>query len=169
MAARLIVFAGLPGVGKTTIARALSARLSAVYLRIDEIEQAIQQSGIPPGEIGPAGYVVAGALAVSNLRNGLIVVADCVNGVPESRQGWRDTAERAGVALLEIEIICSDGAEHQRRVETRRPDIAGHVVPTWQSVAAQHFSPWPEPHVVIDTTYLSAEQAVLRIVEELIR
>lgn len=35
---RLIVFAGLPGVGKTHLARQLAATLHAVYLRIDALE-----------------------------------------------------------------------------------------------------------------------------------
>ncbi len=38
----LIVFSGLPGTGKTTIANDLAAMTSAVYLRIDTIEQAIR-------------------------------------------------------------------------------------------------------------------------------
>gem|GEM_PF-3461273 len=37
----LIVFGGLPGTGKTTLARELARLLSATYLRIDSIEQAI--------------------------------------------------------------------------------------------------------------------------------
>ncbi len=40
----LIVFSGLPGTGKTTIANDLAATTGAVYLRIDTIEQAIRNS-----------------------------------------------------------------------------------------------------------------------------
>ena len=36
----LIVFSGLPGTGKTTIAKALAAATAAVYLRVDTIEHA---------------------------------------------------------------------------------------------------------------------------------
>lgn len=46
----LIIFSGLPGSGKSTIARALAQRLGAVYLRIDTIEQAIrdaERTGLP--------------------------------------------------------------------------------------------------------------------------
>ncbi len=35
----LIVFGGLPGTGKTTLARAFAQRRRATYLRIDTIEQ----------------------------------------------------------------------------------------------------------------------------------
>lgn len=39
MRPRLFIFSGLPGVGKTTLARELSAYCHAVYCRIDTIEQ----------------------------------------------------------------------------------------------------------------------------------
>jgi predicted kinase len=38
----LIVFGGLPGVGKSTIATMLSRRLGATHLRIDSIVQALR-------------------------------------------------------------------------------------------------------------------------------
>jgi predicted kinase len=161
----LILLGGLPGVGKTTIARALAQRLGATYVRIDEIEQALRASGLP--EIGPAGYGVANALAASNLANGQNVVADCVNPVPESRQGWRDTAARVGAPLLEVALICSDSAEHRRRVETRRADIAGHSLPDWPSVIAQEFSDWPEAHLLIDTAIYDVEASIGLILQRI--
>jgi predicted kinase len=41
----LIVLRGLPGVGKTAIARELARTLGAVHLRIDSIEQALRSAG----------------------------------------------------------------------------------------------------------------------------
>jgi predicted kinase len=38
----LIILGGLPGTGKTVIARELARQLGAVYLRIDSIEQVIR-------------------------------------------------------------------------------------------------------------------------------
>jgi predicted kinase len=159
----LVVFGGLPGTGKTTIARAIAVRLSATYLRIDEIEQAIRSAG-DLADVGQTGYAVANALAASNLRNGSLVLADCVNPVRESRQGWRETAARVQKPLLEVEFICSDPAEHRRRVEERRSDIDGLVPPTWQEVLGREYSPWPEPHLVIDTATLAPPEAI-RVVE----
>lgn len=156
----LVVFGGLPGTGKTTIARAIARRQSAVYLRIDEIEQAIRSAGVPKSTVGPSGYVVANALAASNLSNGCLVIADCVNPVEESRQGWRATAARAQSRLLEVEIVCSDPIEHRRRVEERSADIEGLDPPSWDSVKAHHYLPWHEDHLVIDTALVAAHEAV---------
>ena len=159
----LIVVCGLPGTGKTTIARRLAARRTATYLRIDAIEQAIRAAGVLAGDIGPAGYYVANALAASNLANGLTVVADCVNPIPESREGWRTTAAHAKTKLVEIEVICSDPAEHRRRIERRQPDIDGLILPTWRDVLERDYALWEQPHLVIDTASLSPEEAVALI------
>jgi predicted kinase len=40
----LIIFAGLPGVGKTTLAKAVAREWKAVYLLINTIEQALRFS-----------------------------------------------------------------------------------------------------------------------------
>ncbi len=72
----LIVFGGLPGTGKTTLARAIAIDRAATYLRIDTIEQALQASGMLAGDVGPAGYLAAYSLAESNLLLGHAVVAE---------------------------------------------------------------------------------------------
>jgi predicted kinase len=145
---------------QTTIAKILAARLSATYLRIDEIEHALRSAAGFERDIGPAGYAVTNALAASNLAIGRHVVADCVNPVRESREGWRDVASRAGVALIEVEVICSDATEHRRRIEDRLADIAGFELPIWQSVLQHEYEAWPEPHLVIDTATLKSDEAV---------
>ena len=147
----LIVFAGLPGVGKTTISRAVATRLAAVWLRVDAIEQAIRTAGDLPGGVGAAGYAAAQTIAEANLALGRTVVADCVNPVPESRAGWRAAAARAGVRIIDVEVVCSDPAEHRRRVETRASDIAGLVLPTWEAVERHDYRAWDRPAIVLDS------------------
>ena len=53
----LLVFGGLPAVGKTAIATVTARGIGAVHLRIDSIEQALRNADVAIS--GPEGYVVA--------------------------------------------------------------------------------------------------------------
>lgn len=152
----LIVFGGLPGTGKTTLARLVAQQKRAAYLRIDSIEQAIRASGMLAGEVGPSGYLVAYALAEANLALGQDVVADSVNPLAVTRSAWRRAAANASSLCIEIEIICSDLVEHRRRVETRKADIAGFRVPSWDDVQQRAYEAWGTPRLVLDTAGRSA-------------
>jgi predicted kinase len=147
----LIVFSGLPGTGKTTLARAIAAERGATWLRIDAIEQALRASGALAGGVGPAGYMVGYALAEANLRLGQAVVADSVNPLGITRAAWRAVAAHAGVPCLEIELVCADATEHRRRVETREADLPGHTLPRWEEVVHHDYEPWDTPRLRIDT------------------
>lgn len=144
----LIVFGGLPATGKTTLSRQLTRRIAASYIRVDAIEQSLRVAG---QDVGPIGYVIANALAAENLRLGRVVVADCVNPVLASRDGWRQTALQSSARIAEIEVICSDVALHRQRAEARASDLAGLKLPTWQDIVSRDYEPWDRDHLVLDT------------------
>jgi predicted kinase len=146
----LIVMSGLPGTGKSTLARALAAADGAVQLRIDVIEQAIVRAGLATRP-GPAGYSVGYALAEDLLRQGHPVIGDSVNPLPVTRKAWRAVALRAGVGCVEVEVICSDPAEHEARVTRRTSDIPDLRLPTWADVQAREYLPWGGDRIVVDT------------------
>jgi predicted kinase len=164
-AGMLYIFAGLPGAGKTALSRRLARDLPAVHLRIDTIEQALRDGGVRL--TGPEGYLVAYRVAEDNLRAGLHVVADSVNPLRITRAAWRDAAERAGAHWVEIEVVCSDAAEHRARVETRHSDIAGFAVPTWDAVVGREYEPWDLDHLVIDTAGRPLEESVETLYRQL--
>ena len=150
--------------GKTAIATALARQNEAVHIRIDSIEQALRNANIAMS--GPEGYQVAYAIAEDNLRLDRTVIADSVNPVEVTRAAWRNVAKRAGKPCIEIEFVCSDEAEHRRRVESRMADIAGLRLPTWQEVCVREYEPWGAS-IVIDTAGKSIEDCVKALREEL--
>lgn len=164
----LIAFGGLPGTGKTAIARELAREVGAVYLRIDSIEQAIRASGILDEPIEDGGYRVAYALAEENLRVAKTVIADCVNPLQITRDAWVAVADRAGASVVEVEVICSDSKQHQQRIEDRVSDISGLKLPTWEEVASREYEPWQRKHVVIDTANRSVGDSVNELLKLLL-
>jgi predicted kinase len=156
----LIILGGLPGTGKTTIARELARQLGAVHVRIDSIEEAILDSGVLSSPINDAGYRVGYGVAADNLRIGRTVIADSVNPIPLSRDAWIEVANHAQVSAVEIEVTCSDAKQHQQRVEARISDIPRSRSLTWQDVVSRDYRPWDREHIVIDTASRTVEQVV---------
>lgn len=163
----LIVFAGLPGSGKSSIARELAREIHAVWLRLDSIEQAIRESSVGAGSVDDAGYRAAYAVAEDNLRLGRDVVGDSVNACSLTRSAWRDVGLRAGAQILEIETICSDPIAHRRRIETRDHEVPGLVPPNWQAVISRDYEPWDRDHLTIDTAECSIADCTKRVLAAL--
>lgn len=159
----LVVIGGLPATGKSTIAIALARRTASPYVRVDRIEQAIVAWSPLSHPLGPVGYAVAHSLAQEQLQLGLDVIVECVNPLAVTRDGWLGTAGTAGAVLIEVEVICSDEAEHRRRVETRTTDVEGLAKPTWTAVVEREYEPWTRERLVIDSATTSPENAAYAI------
>lgn len=161
----LHIFGGLPGTGKSTLARHLASKRKAAYLRVDTIEHAIRETG---GSVtGPEGYNIAYRLARDNLKLGVPVVADTVNPLGITRRAWREVALEVDVPFVEIEVICSNAAEHRQRVEARQADIPGFQLPTWKDVVQREYEPWDTQHIVIDTAGQTPTQSIAALEQAL--
>ena len=139
---RLIVLCGLPGTGKSTLARALAPRIGAAWLRVDTIEDALG------GVEGAEGYRVMTAVAGDLLGTGLPVIADAVHPVPETLDVWRVVAARCGARIEVVELVCGDPAAHAARIASRR--AATGAGPDWAAVTARDYTA-PEGAVRLET------------------
>lgn len=145
----LYIFGGLPGTGKTELSKYLAETIRATYLRIDTIEQTMRDRGI--NDIEDEGYQIAFKISADNLKLGHAVVADSTNPIDISRKAWRMVALSQRVGFCEIEIVCSDLAEHKKRVETRQSDIDSLKLPSWNDVVNCEYHPWMTERIIIDT------------------
>ena len=163
----LVSFSGLPGVGKTTLARHLGPIINAVHLRVDSAETAMRSSVLELPSIEDLGYLALAAVAKDNLLLGFNVIADTVNPIEITRDLWAATAKEGTADLLNVEVVCSDKSVHRARVEGRESDIVGLVCPTWERVIKREFEPWLSDRIIVDTSTASIEENVARIVDEL--
>ena len=131
----LIILGGLPGTGKTTIARELARQLGALYLRIDSIEQAIRDFRAVSKPLDDAGYRIAYVIAEDNLRLGRTVVADSVNPIEVTNES---KCFQAAVA---------------RRVRTAATNLSGDSLPTTVEIpAVEANADTPSPSKVVNIT-----------------
>ncbi len=163
----LLILSGLPGAGKSTLAQQVARETGAVYLRIDTLEQGLRDLCGPV--VADEGYRLAYRIAADNLRVGSSVIADSCNPLEITRRAWRQVARGEGARHLEVEVVCSDAAEHRRRVETRASDVPGLVLPTWEAVRCRDYEAWSTERLVIDTAHepppVAAARIVARVVE----
>lgn len=145
---KLIVMAGLPGAGKSTIGNIVGARLGATVVSVDPIESAILRAGIDADQAtGLAAYLVAEEIARRELEAGRTVIVDAVNAVEAARLQWRDLAEQTDARLLVIEVVCSDEVLHRTRLEKRERGLPHLDEITWRAVeqSLDGYAPWTGP------------------------
>lgn len=160
----LVVISGMPGVGKTTVADLVGARLDAVRLSIDPVEEALLAAGSAPGwKTGVAAYEAVRAMAELNMNAGRPVVVDAVNDSEPARETWRRAVAPAGAALCWVVLTMSDTAGHVSRLQGRDRGFVHVPEPTWTEVTARKMAPWVDRHRMIDVTGSAVEQIVAEV------
>jgi predicted kinase len=161
----LFIFSGLPGVGKTTLARQLAQATGAVFLRIDTIEQGLRE--ICGLSVGGEGYRLSYRIASDNLQQGHNVIADCCNPVTLTRNEWNAVAQANTALCINIEVICSNQDEHRRRVENRVSDITGFRLPSWPEVLQREYHAWHQNVIRIDTAGTSPDECLATLLAKI--
>ncbi len=149
----LVVTSGLPGVGKTAMARELARRCSLFHIELDHLEAALFRQGFSGEQLGWVGYEMITALAADNLAIGHSVLLDSVGWTTAVRQRWAELAAEQHAEFRPIEVICSDRQVHRERLERRRRDLEGFPETSWDDVqdARERYEPWAADRLMLDT------------------
>jgi predicted kinase len=155
---KLIIFSGLPGTGKSTLAEAVGKALEIPVFAKDWLEAALLRSGLKPTSadksLGYAGYELLTVLAKRQLMLGQSVILDSVAASRTIRDTWLSLTEQYNADYRVIECICSNESLHRSRLKQRQRNIPGWHELEWSEVerVEQYYFLWEEERLTLDMT-----------------
>jgi predicted kinase len=120
----LVQLSGVPGTGKSTLARAIAEATGFLVVDTDILKSSLITSGVPVAAAGRATY--SGAIAVTQdlLAQGRSVVLDSPCRYRQLLDAGRRIASEAGVRYAFIELWARDWSVVLSRLDGRAPMVS---------------------------------------------
>ena len=147
----LVIFSGLPGTGKSTLANRLARELRWPLLCIDDVVGEVPENpGIP---FWDSKVEILLRLTEVQLELGLSVIVDSVF-MNMDRNHAQELARKHDARFLPIYIYISDDKVWEQRVTARYDEMNNRAVATWERIQHQRerFREWkPDTALFIDS------------------
>ena len=148
---RLVIFSGLPGTGKSTLANRLARELRVPLLCIDDVIGEVPEN--PGIAFWDSKVTILLDLIETQLELGLSVIADSVF-MNMDRYHAQELARRYQTRFLPIYVYISDDKIWEERVTARFKELNNKNVASWERIQHQRerFREWePETALFVDS------------------
>ncbi|MBZ0293217.1 MAG: ATP-binding protein [Anaerolineae bacterium] len=148
----LILFAGMPGSGKTTLARLVARRLEIPIFAKDRVQRVLRDHHLTAENTGDGYYIILDQ-ADEQLGLGISVILDATFPLDHFRTVASEIAARHTANFCPIYCYCSDDAAWQERMQDRVHYIPGWKPVGWNDVLRmrEYYQPWGENAFHVDS------------------
>ena len=151
----LVVYCGLPGVGKSTVSRYTADQLGASRHRSDEVRQELfEEPSYTPAELR-ATYEELLERARADLEAGRDVVVDATFRERPERDRAAAVAEETGATVTFVRVTCSPEVVRER-LQARTDDPSDADLAVYRE-HRESFEPLVREHVTVDNSGSLAE------------
>jgi predicted kinase len=163
----LVVMVGLPGTGKSHLAREIARRVPVDIVETDDIRLRLAPRPEYTADENRQVFGAAHGQLASLLNRGRSVVFDATNIFESGRRTLYRLADRAGARLLIVRTVAPDEVVERRlRDRTTGADSADRSEAGWEVYIRMkaEFKEIQRPHLVVDTS-MELEPAVREIAQ----
>lgn len=147
----MIVIGGVPGAGKSTLAKELSKELNIPAFSKDELEAAVSRRGLCNNkETKGVGFEIMAVLAKNQIENNNSAIFDFIASKSRIMEQWPELLESE---IKYIECICSNEDIHRERIQSRNRNIEGWYELVWEDVLTirKYFQPLMDDRLILDS------------------
>lgn len=164
--AGLILMSGLPGTGKSTVAKKIQKKLpKSVILQSDSLRKELFPEPTYSAEESQMLFTTLQAVTRSLIKTEHIVIFDATNLKPAFYE-WVHDVETAGFFVEIVEVVCPEKVALQR-IKQRKNSLSDATVEVYKMLR-DSAEPITRPHTTVNTT-TNYNQALTKLAQKLLK